>query len=484
MGETTTRKMMGSRTCFLLTVLAVSCHGLPKMTGEVVPEAQTASDLAQTMQLQHTAAFTEMSPTAFISAMASSGGSETDCRDFATETQTEISTSVTSTQATLDAIDNGDGCAQEGQTEVSTAQDRVDNAQTSLTAAQADVVTKEAAKHVACTADVNLGTMGLNALEMETCFDYTNLAVYTTIKAACTSATSALTAANQLVVTAQADLTNAQTAHAAAVTEAARLMSGCLCRVHHEQNAAWSAATSDTASHAADWKQAHEVVCALDQTTTWAVPTCPTVTKPTVANGVANADSEHCTTAPTMSPTKTPTKTPTQYPTQAPTNDDKEREFRDCNAISTGGQSAHVFFWHYGAVQPVFEYSPKSSHGWTPFGSSSVESFPNWWHSSPWSAGNPSYDIAAYVNGIKVKTYNEPTTKPALPTSAAEVDNLCVKPCSCTYVKWNNNGHSGGMTFNQRTDAGAANCQRHSYGYNANINNYGMIYYCTEGPYV
>merc|ERR1712166_1043510 len=163
-----------------------------------------------------------------------------------------------------------------------------------------------AAKHVACTADVNLGTMGLNALEMETCFDYTNLADYTTIKAACTSATSALTAANQLVVTAQADLTNAQTAHAAAVTEAARLMSACLCRVHHEQNAAWSAATSETASHVADWKQAHEVVCALDQTTTCTVPTCPTVTQPTVATGVANADSEHCTTAPTPAPTPPP----------------------------------------------------------------------------------------------------------------------------------------------------------------------------------
>merc|ERR1712166_810485 len=34
MGETPTREMMGSRT-FLFTILAVSCHGLPKMTGEV-----------------------------------------------------------------------------------------------------------------------------------------------------------------------------------------------------------------------------------------------------------------------------------------------------------------------------------------------------------------------------------------------------------------------------------------------------------------
>merc|ERR1711957_708768 len=46
-----------------------------------------------------------------------------------------------------------------------------------------------------------------------------------------------------------------------------------------------------TASHVADWKQAHEVLCALDQTTTCTVPTCPAVTQPTLANGVA---AENC----------------------------------------------------------------------------------------------------------------------------------------------------------------------------------------------
>ena len=246
----------------------------------------------ETLQVDTAATkFTKMTPAAFISAMTSSGGSESDCRDFATETQTEISTTVTSTQATHNAIDNGDGCAQEGQTEVSTARDRLDNAQTSLTAAQADVVTKEDAKHVACTAGVNLGTMGLNALEMETCFDYTNLADYTTIKAACTSATSALTAANQVVVTAQAELTEAQTAHATFVAEASRLMNACHCRVHHEQNAVWASASTTTASHAADWKQVHEIVCALDKTTTCQYDACPTVTKPIVAAGV---DAEDC----------------------------------------------------------------------------------------------------------------------------------------------------------------------------------------------
>merc|ERR1711957_306189 len=43
-----------------------------------------------------------------------------------------------------------------------------------------------------------------------------------------------------------------------------------------------------TASHVADWKQAHEVLCALDQTTTCTVPTCPAVTQPTLAAGVAD----------------------------------------------------------------------------------------------------------------------------------------------------------------------------------------------------
>merc|ERR1712086_643317 len=71
------------------------------------------------------------------------------------------------------------------------------------------------------------------------------------------------------------------------------------------------------------WKASHEVICALDKTTTCTVPTCPTVTPPTLADGVANADSQHCTPeptkAPTRSPTKTPTRTPTRYPTKYPT---------------------------------------------------------------------------------------------------------------------------------------------------------------------
>ena len=135
-------------------------------TGEVVPEVRDPTDLmivrlgtdlsgmlqAQTMLLQHTAAFTEMSPTAFISAMASSGGSETDCRDFATKTTTDISTTVTSTQKMLADVDIGSSCAAMGQDAVSTATAAVTAAKAKLETAKTDKATKQSAKVATCSA--------------------------------------------------------------------------------------------------------------------------------------------------------------------------------------------------------------------------------------------------------------------------------------------------------------------------------------------
>merc|ERR1711957_1136410 len=290
MGETPTRKMISSRTFFLFTILAVSCHGLPKMTGEVVPEAQTASDLA----------FTEMSPTAFISAMASSGGTEDDCRSFATETKTDISTTVTSTQKMLDAVDNGCSCAAMGQDAVTTATAAVTAAKAELETAKTDKATKQRAKEAACSATFEVAALSLTSFKSgvlnKACLDISNMAGYTAADAACTSATTISTAADQAVVAATAKVTDAKASLATFVAEASRLMSGCLCRVHKSQTAAWASASTTIASHAADWKQAYEIVCALDKTTTCQYDACPTVTKPTVANGVA---STHCTEAPT-----------------------------------------------------------------------------------------------------------------------------------------------------------------------------------------
>merc|ERR1711957_8554 len=243
MGETPTRKMISSRTFFLFTILAVSCHGLPKMTGEVVPEAQTASDLA----------FTEMSPTAFISAMASSGGTEDDCRSFATETKTDISTTVTSTQKMLDAVDNGSSCAAMGQDAVTTATAAVTAAKAELETAKTDKATKQSAKEAACSATFEVAALSLTSFKSgvlnKACLDISNMAGYT--------------AADQAVVAATTKVSDAKASLATFVAEASRLMSGCLCRVHKSQTAAWASASTTIASHAADWKQAHEIVCAL-----------------------------------------------------------------------------------------------------------------------------------------------------------------------------------------------------------------------------
>merc|ERR1711865_215035 len=296
MGKNERAHMMSLRV-FLIIALAIgTCHG-HKMTNEVVPEIS---------QMVHKMAFSEMAPTAFIASMTKSGNTKADCRSFATETKSDITSSVASMQATLDAVDTGSGCAAEGQTAVTSAQPALATAQATLVTAQADVVTAQAAKTTACTADVAIPTMGLN--EMETLLNTCTLiqgfiqddAVYIAVKAGCATATATLTAAQADVASATSGVTAAQAALAAAVAEATRLMNECFCRVSNEQAAAWTAATAASSTHVTAWKKAHEIICALDQTTTCTVPTCPAVTQPTVANGVS---STHCTAAPTTAPT-------------------------------------------------------------------------------------------------------------------------------------------------------------------------------------
>merc|ERR1712166_461992 len=264
MGKTQRAHMMGLR-FYLFIALAVSCHGLPTTADAVVPERQTTL-------LQHRAAFTKMSPTAFISAMSSSGGSKEDCRTFADETTKAIKATVTSTQDVLNTIDTGSGCAALGQDLVQAEETKVAAAKTAAQNAETDVASKTTAKDDAASATFEV-TFDLTSTEQPNCLDVTGKSSYTVVKTAVTAA---------------------EAAHAAAVTNAAGLEEECLCRVHKEQTDAWAAASTATASHAADWKQAHELVCALDQTTTCQYDACPTVSKPTVANGVANADSAHC----------------------------------------------------------------------------------------------------------------------------------------------------------------------------------------------
>jgi len=283
--------MMGSR-FYLLIALAVSCHGLPKTAeDDVVPERQT-------MLLQHRAAFTKLSPTAFISAMTSSGGSEEDCRTFADKAIKDIEATITTTQEEMNIVATGSSCAAMGQDQVQAETAKVAAAKTAVQNAETDAASKNTAKEAAASATYQV-TFDLTSTQAPTCLDVTGQSSYLTVKALADSAKSAADTADTALADAKTAVTAAEAAHTNAVDEASRLKSACLCRAHKEQKAAMAAASTATASHEADWKQAHELICALDKTTTCTVPTCPTVTQQTLAAGVANADTEHCLPEPT-----------------------------------------------------------------------------------------------------------------------------------------------------------------------------------------
>jgi len=274
--------------------------------------AAPTTELVVPEYLDFTAA-SKLAPTAFLQAVIKSGGTKGDCRTFATTTISDIETAVSSQQGVLNAIDNGDGCAAMGQTLVTSTKAAVVSAQAVVVTKQSEASAALAAKNTACSAGVDF-SVGLETLEANSCYDYTSQTGYTQAKAACVAATSALATADAAVVTAQTVVTDAQATAADAVAEAARLESGCLCRVHQEQAAAQVAVQAATATNAADWKQAHEVLCAVEQTAPCPVPSCPTVEQPKLADGVDNADTQHCTAAPTAEPTMSPTAEPTTEP--------------------------------------------------------------------------------------------------------------------------------------------------------------------------
>merc|ERR1712153_123633 len=239
-------------------------------------------------------AFTKMSPTAFISAMTSSGGSEEDCRTFADKAIKDIEATITTTQDEMNIVATGSSCAAMGQDQVQAETAKVAAAKTAVQNAETDAASKNTAKEAAASATYKV-TFDLMSTQAPTCLDVTGQSSYLAVKALADSAKSAADTADTALAAAKTAVTAAEAALANAVAQASGLESDCLCRAHKEQKAAMAAASTATAAHAADWKQAHELKCALDKTTTCTVPTCPTVTQQTLAAGVATANSEHCT---------------------------------------------------------------------------------------------------------------------------------------------------------------------------------------------
>merc|ERR1712166_1386055 len=278
MGKRPTRNMMGRR-YLMLTLVAVFCTAVPT-TDLVIPE-----------KIDFAAYSTS---TSFIQAMSKSGGTEADCRTFATTTIDTIHTDVKSEQGILDAGDTGKKCADTGQDVVANAQGKLDAADKDQLAKQGLAATRLNAKKTACTASVAFN-VNLDTLESKECYDSTKEQSYINAKSTCTSATSAMTKADEAVTTAKITVKDSQREHDDALAQAAQLKSACHCRVKKEQAEAWTAASKATAAHAADWKQAHEVICALDKKIPCdTVPDCPALEQVTLSKDIS---SEDCTQA-------------------------------------------------------------------------------------------------------------------------------------------------------------------------------------------
>merc|ERR1712166_1183675 len=217
------KNMMGR---LLIIALAVCFCDAAPTTDLVVPEYLDF------------AAFSKLAPTAFLQAVIKSGSTEAECRSFATTTINTISESVKSEGAILNAVDTGAGCASNEQELVQVAQGR-------LEAKEGSAAKAHDAEATACTAAVDMA-VGLDTLKKTTCYDYSSEASFISTDAACNQATIASSQAAGAVVSATTDVQYAQGEVQDAVAEAARLESGCLCRVHQEQAAAQIAAQTAT----------------------------------------------------------------------------------------------------------------------------------------------------------------------------------------------------------------------------------------------
>merc|ERR1712166_1434562 len=138
----------------------------------------------------------------FIQAMSKSGGTETDCRTFATTTINTIKASVKSEQGILNAEDTGKDCADEGQGDVANAQGKLAAANKDQLAKQATAGTTLDTKKTACTASVAF-IVNLDTLESSECYDTAKEQSYINAKSTCTSATSAMTKADEAVTSAK-----------------------------------------------------------------------------------------------------------------------------------------------------------------------------------------------------------------------------------------------------------------------------------------
>merc|ERR1711865_811426 len=273
-----TKTTMALKLLVLVALAAYKCDALPSATDLVVPEG---------MMMQ--VAFSSMTPTAFISAMTKNGGTKEQCSTFASTTVDTITKAVEAQQGILNAEGKGNECADKGQDEVTTNKANVVTAEADLVAKQGAVATALSAKNTACAATVAF-SVNLDTLQVNECFDYKTQDSYIQKKNVCGSKTTAWNTATNAIAPAETKVTDAKSEAAAAELSASGLKVTCQCDAKKRNADAWEKSQTDHASHAADWKQANDILCTLNaQSTACNNLPCPAVTRPALAAGVADA---------------------------------------------------------------------------------------------------------------------------------------------------------------------------------------------------
>jgi len=269
---------MALKLLVLVALAAYKCDALPSATDLVVPEG---------MMMQ--VAFSSMTPTAFISAMTKNGGTKEQCSTFASTTVDTITKAVEAQQGILNAEGKGNECADQGQDLVTTNKANVVTAEADLVAKQGAVATALSAKNTACAATVAF-SVNLDTLQVNECFDYKTQDSYIQKKNVCDSKTTAWNTATNAIAPAETKVTDAKSAAADAERSASGLKVTCQCGAKKENADAWAKVQEGHASHAADWKQANDILCTLNaQSTACNNLPLPAVTRPALAAGVADA---------------------------------------------------------------------------------------------------------------------------------------------------------------------------------------------------
>merc|ERR1712072_1494623 len=241
------------------TVLAsVACAFSPN---DVVPEQ--SSFAPQLAAIQTSSNSPHEAAVRAYRLLQQNGNDDAACRALANSMIAEVNTTVSTAQANIDAVDNGSDCGSRYQDEVTAAHTANTNAQNAVTEAQTALTTASSASVTltqAYTVDPAVTYFTNNPAWVEAAGNYeqAQTALSTAQGTAATTATAYTTAQATQTTEINTCRCTAQSAHAAAVSN--------------------NANSNNAATNTANWNQAHNLLCVLDNTNPCNFAPAPTVT--------------------------------------------------------------------------------------------------------------------------------------------------------------------------------------------------------------